>query len=395
MKFLTYFFLILCTSIDLTFSTSLSNALHQTWKGIKQRNIDAYNVRLVHRPYSETPGDAVSEGVGYGMLVALYSNDQEYFNIIWESAEQYMWNGRGYDWRVDSGGNKVAYGYATDAEQDIAVSLIFAQNLVDEYLWIPHYNPSYGERAQSILNNMWDSRMISWNNNVAPGAGWGGDDFVNPGYFAPAWYRIFSKFDKTPGHNWNRVINNCYNTILNNVGFNNGLIPDWTTTSGDFYNSDLGYNTYGNGNYMFKDGIRILWRISTDYLWNKDSRAALFLNNSYNFIESKGGASACNYYMMNGELIPEGDIWYFDNGQKQRPRREHSHLTVGMWSTVSYALGKQNTFEYENKLMSFYSSNNNYWGLTDSDNEMYFDQFLAWFGAIMLNNSWTQYLITI
>lgn len=27
---------------------------------------------------------------------------------------------------------------------------------------------------------------------LAPAAGWGGRDFVNPGYFAPAWYKIFA-----------------------------------------------------------------------------------------------------------------------------------------------------------------------------------------------------------
>jgi hypothetical protein len=37
-----------------------------------------------------------------------------------------------HDWRVDQFGNKVATGAATDAEQDIAAFLIFAQTLVDK-----------------------------------------------------------------------------------------------------------------------------------------------------------------------------------------------------------------------------------------------------------------------
>src|SRR4051794_25260062 len=57
--------------------------LEQTWTGLKRRLIDAYGVPLVHRPKSESPGDAVSEGVGYGMILALYENDQAYFNKIW------------------------------------------------------------------------------------------------------------------------------------------------------------------------------------------------------------------------------------------------------------------------------------------------------------------------
>jgi len=32
--------------------------------------------------------------VGYGLILALYSNDQEYFNMQLDSAEKYMWNYR-------------------------------------------------------------------------------------------------------------------------------------------------------------------------------------------------------------------------------------------------------------------------------------------------------------
>jgi len=37
------------------------DSLKATWEGLKARNIDAYDVKLVHRPRSETPDDAVSE----------------------------------------------------------------------------------------------------------------------------------------------------------------------------------------------------------------------------------------------------------------------------------------------------------------------------------------------
>ena len=47
--------------------------------------------RLTDRPYMEWMG---RQGVGYGMLLALYSNDQAYFNTQLDNAEKYMWNGR-------------------------------------------------------------------------------------------------------------------------------------------------------------------------------------------------------------------------------------------------------------------------------------------------------------
>ncbi len=37
-----------------------------------------------------------AQGVGYGLLLALYSNDQEYFSLQLDSAEKHMWNYRQY-----------------------------------------------------------------------------------------------------------------------------------------------------------------------------------------------------------------------------------------------------------------------------------------------------------
>jgi endo-1,4-beta-D-glucanase Y len=360
---------------------SLQGIINGTWNGIKRNNINAYQVHCVHRPFAETPDDCVSEGIGYGMLSSIYLNDQFTFDTLFDTANNFMWNGYNYEWHIGEYGNIMDRGAATDAEEDIAMSLIFANSLVKTGKWKTHTNPTYAERAQQILDNMWNSRMITPEGNVAPGAGWGGNDFVNPSYFAPAWYKLFKKFDSS-NHNWDLVIDKSYETLLNNVGFQNGLVPDWCSPSGDFYEGSFGYNTYGNGKYFFKDAIRTLWRISTDYLWNNDPRAKQFLENSYSFITKKGGAKASNFYQMNGELVPKEDIWYFDNNKKHRTRREHSYLTVGMWSTVAYALN-YNTTEYSTELLNVYNNPE------DQPNEMYFEQFLGLFGALMLRDKWT------
>lgn len=112
----------------------LDSALSLTWEGIKARSISAYGTGLVHRPKSEYPGDAVSEGQGYGMLLAVLMNDQAAFNTIWDAAEKSMLSKVGskahYNWwRCQDGGtacNGPMYkdGPASDADQDIALSLI-------------------------------------------------------------------------------------------------------------------------------------------------------------------------------------------------------------------------------------------------------------------------------
>ncbi len=207
----------------------LDSALARTARGIIRRNVDPYQTGLVHRPQSELPGDAVSEGQAYGMIVALYSGDQTNFNRIWDAAEKAMWNNskKRYDWRVDAKGSLIGEGMATDADQDIALFLLFADSLASKGLWKRHTGPkgvTYQQRAKEIIRSIWDFVVVE-GKFLAPDAGWGGKDFINPGYFSPANLKIFAKVD--PDHNWNAVVDQCYQTLFLSPGASKGLLPDW------------------------------------------------------------------------------------------------------------------------------------------------------------------------
>lgn len=389
-------------------------ALDSTWQGLIRRNIDPYSEGkgLIHRPKSETPGDAVSEAVGYGMLVALYANDQDHFNTIWDAANNKMWGGCYYNWQMAPSGNISGKGAATDAEEDVALALIFADKLVSAGKWKPYTSTKFGygyaDHAKKILDCMWSTKQITSNGILAPGAGWGGNDFVNPGYFSPAWYKVFAKFDSN-GDRWNNVVNKTYEILENSPGYSMGMIPDWMRPDGGWAGS-LGYNAYFNSRAFFKDAIRILWRVAIDAVWFDESRAKAFLKNSLSFINSKGGAAAANYYQIEnpGELLPADDIWTDFNDSKNkdtwRYRREHSHLTIGMWSTAALAVGEsKDRIDFSEELGKFYEGGDYFGlavdptgGLEDTlHNEMYFDQFLAWFGASMMSGTFVNVIDAI
>ena len=384
-------------------------ALDSTWQGMIRRNIEPYSAGegLIHRPKSETPGDAVSEGVGYGMLVALYANDQATFNKMWEKASEIMWNGDYHDWHMSPDGKipMDGHGAATDAEEDIALALIFADKLVSAGKWTaytsPFLNKTYAEQAQKLLNKMWDTQQILSSGIVAPGAGWGGDYFVNPGYFSPAWYKVFEKFDQTDGNRWKTAVDKCYEIISKSPGYSMGMVPDWMTPQGGWVGSEgLGYNAYFESRAFFKDAIRILWRVAIDAIWFDESRAKEFLKNALKFINDKGGPSAANFYQIEkaGELLPAEDKWKEFNDSKNestwRYRREHSHLTIGMWATAAMAVGEAaDRIAFSEEMAKFYEGGD-YFGLANDTsaaledtlhNEMYFDQFLAWFGTSLMS----------
>ncbi len=387
-------------------------ALDSTWQGLIRRNIQPYSngAGLIHRPKSERPGDAVSEGVGYGMIVALYSNDQDHFNKMWEAANEKMWNGSFHDWHMLADGNipngpdEYGTGAATDAEEDIALALIFADKLVSSGKWQDYTSSklqkSYAEQAQVILDKMWESKQIRSEGVVAPGADWGGYDFVNPGYFSPAWYKVFAKFDKNDSARWTKAVDKSYEIISKSPGYSMGMVPDWMTPEGGWVNDGLGYNAYFDSRAFFKDAIRILWRTAIDAVWFDESRAKDFLKNALKFINEKGGPSASNFYQIEkaGELLPADDKWTEFNDQNNsetwRYRTEHSHLTVGMWATAAMAVGEAaDRIAFSEEMAKFYEGGDYFGNAVDPTggvedtlhNEMYFDQFLAWFGTSLMS----------
>ena len=366
--------------------------LLRTWEGIKRRNIDPYSVPLVHRPKSEMPNDAVSEGVGYGLLCAIYCNDRVYFNKIWDASETSMWSGEFYNWRVDQNGAVIGSGPASDAEEDIALALIFADQLVKSRTWTSHTSPkgaTYAVRAQSMIAAIW-SKLVEEGKYLRSGDNWGGKAFVNPGYFAPAFYRVFDAYETTP-HDWTGLIDQCYASIALSPGFSLGLVPDWMTPGGAYAESALGYNSYGGGHYLYKDGIRVFWRIATDYLWYGEPRAKTFLDKAYAFIKTP---ERSNFFQMDGAAVPDT----FSLGNKAvRNRTEHSHLTIGMWACAAMGSGGATAADtFSGELLNFYTPGADYFGkATDPSgedtlhNEMYFDQFLAWFGASLISGVFT------
>jgi len=111
-----------------------------------------------------------------------------------------MWSGDSYNWRVNKSGGVIGTGPASDAEEDIALSLIFADLLVNKNVWQPHTSPkgaTYAQRAQSMVDYIWNN-IVESGKYLRPGNQWGGSAFVNPGYFAPAYYRIFNEFGQPP-----------------------------------------------------------------------------------------------------------------------------------------------------------------------------------------------------
>ena len=215
--------------------------------------------------------EAVSEGIGYGMLLALINNDQNNFNKIFEGANSNMWRGSSYSCWSWANGGCVQGGAATDADLDIALALVFADKLQEKGLW-NSYNKNgvtYKSRAMEMIKSIKET-MVS-GDLLLPGDSWGGDGFnnINPSYFSTAAMRVFNQYQTT--YDYTAVINKCYTILESTSNYNKGQAPDWCNSSGGPTGKYYG---------MSIEAIRVPWRIGLDAIWFNDSRAIQYCKNT-------------------------------------------------------------------------------------------------------------------
>jgi endo-1,4-beta-D-glucanase Y len=223
----------------------------------------------------ENSNDTVSEGIAYGMLIGVYMNDKPMFDALWTYAQSKL-DGNGLmDWHQDSSGNKVGGGGATDADEDMAYSLLMAG---------AQWGGTYNASAVTLINAIWDKEVEGGSNVLKPGDNFGGSSQTNPSYFAPSYYRAFAK--ATPAHNWAAVIESSY-TILTAASGANGLVPNWVSSTGAGVN---GPGNDANGPYYGYDACRTPFRIALDFCESGEPRAKTYLDKLVTFMNTAGGA---------------------------------------------------------------------------------------------------------
>jgi endo-1,4-beta-D-glucanase Y len=308
--------------------------------------------------------EAVSEGVGYGMLLAVICNDQTNFNKIFEAGNQYMWGGQSYAcWSWANGSCKQS-GAATDADLDIALALVFADKLQEYGYWSP-YNKSgvtYKSRAEQTIAGI-KTRMTN-GDVLLPGDTWGGDGFnnINPSYFSVAALRVFNQYQTT--HDFTAVINKCYTILQATRNYNKGQAPDWCNTTG----GQVG-KSYG----MSIEAIRVPWRIGLDALWFNDSKAIAYCKNTKNTLTKLGSEDV---YSQMIEYKADGTPDMTD------PNRQADNFErIACWSTA--VLGSQDKAFTKGVFIKEVSyditggTSQPYFGLLTSDANFYYKQSLG------------------
>ncbi len=226
---------------------------------------DGQGAVRVQRNEPGTGNDTVSEGIAYGMLIAVYMNDRSLFDGLWRYWNKYPAAGRLMTWRIGGGGGS---GSATDADEDAAFALIMASK---------QWGGNYDAEGKSLIADIWNYDVEHPSLWIKGGSQYGGSWLTNPSYFAPAYYRLFAKYD--PSHPWMDVVDKSYAALESiTTRVTGGLVPAWCRDNCTSAGGDHG----GDEKYQY-DSHRTPWRIGLDLCWNNDARARRYVSLTSDF----------------------------------------------------------------------------------------------------------------
>lgn len=239
------------------------------------------------------PYATLSEGQGYGMLLAVYMGDKATFDALWAYARAYHNTHGLMKWAVNQSGTALDSNAASDGDEDMAFALLAADRR-----W-----GGYGSDLAALVGSM-KTHLVDPATYVLKSGDWTGAsaERIHPGYQDPAYYKAFAAY--LGDGSWNSVSDRVYQTFASvdarsaANGSDNaatGLVPDRVKVNGDSVNT---------ADYRFSwDAIRAPWRLARDAAWNCDARAEGRLDRMNTFFQGVGPANIKTGYALDGTVV--------------------------------------------------------------------------------------------
>ncbi|MGI4021691.1 MAG: glycosyl hydrolase family 8 [Janthinobacterium lividum] len=238
--------------------------------------------------------DARTEGLSYGMMVAVQLNKKDVFDRIWRWSKKYLQHQDGprkgyFAWSINPTTMKQnSEGSASDGELYFITDLLFASNR-----WGNHTGINYYKEARNILDAMWkkdgtgnvynlintDYKQITF---VPEGTSY---NWTDPSYHLPAFYEVWAMYAKD-GHE--QFYKDCADTsrafLHRACDPVTGLNSDYTEFSGKPHTT-----AWMPAGFRY-DSWRVPMNIAMDYVWfGKDkSWQEDYALHFQTFLKSKG-----------------------------------------------------------------------------------------------------------
>lgn len=248
---------------------------------------DCYGTGDCARIKWDNPDQTVSEGIAYGMLIFVYTdndanNYKDKFDKLWTYYKKWsVSNGGLMQWQMNGFTSVAGSGAATDADIDVALALIQAHKQ-----WGSTGAVDYIQEAETILAKIYDNE-VDGNKLFKPGDQW--NSVQNPSYAAlfavkkAMEIQVDESFTQT--RDWASVYTALQSYLLHYQDDNTGLWPNWTdpnATGGCVANPGW----YTEGCYYGLDALRTPWRVAWDHAWYGTANSATMLNTLSDWLNS-------------------------------------------------------------------------------------------------------------
>jgi len=251
--------------------------------------------------------DVRSEGMSYGMMIAVQLDRRKEFDRLWKWARTHMRHAdgprRGYfAWQCAVDGRKIDPGSASDGEEWIAMALLFAA-----HRWETD-GAGYEEAAQELLREM---RMKTATREVTPIfnaaqhqvvfapnplAG----QFTDPSYHLPAFYELWARWDHDPDGRafWKECAVRSRAFFRQAAHPKTGLMPEYAHFDSKPYSA----NNFGDEKDVFGfDAWRTLAHVALDHAWGSGDEWQVGQSNRVLRFLSDQPKPLVNRYTLDGQ----------------------------------------------------------------------------------------------
>ncbi len=252
--------------------------------------------------------DVRTEGMSYGMMIAVQLDKKVEFDRLWKWAKTYMYQFDGpykgyFAWHCATDGKQLDGNPASDGEEWFVMSLFFAsarwgngkgifdyqsqaQQILDTML---HKN----EENNGIATNMFDlkAKQVVF---VPRGSA---STYTDPSYHLPAYYELWARWASHDNQFWSEAATTSREFFKKAAHPSTGLMPDYAHFDGAPYE--------GNEHADFRfDAWRTLSNVAVDYAWfGADPWEVEQSTRVLNFLTSQGPNTYPNQYSLDGKPL--------------------------------------------------------------------------------------------
>lgn len=250
--------------------------------------------------------DARTEGLSYGMMIAVQLNKKDVFDRIWRWSKKYLQHQDGpregyFAWSINPATmKKNSEGSASDGELYFITSLLFASNR-----WGNNTGIDYYKEARRILDAMWKKdgtgniyNLFNTEHKQITFVPEGGNyNWTDPSYHLPAFLEVWALYAKDGHEQFYRDCADTSRAFLQRACHPvTGLNSDYTEFSGEPHPT-----RWMPPGFRY-DSWRVPMNITMDYAWFGKDKAWQedYAKRIQNFLRSKGINSFGDQFNLDG-----------------------------------------------------------------------------------------------